>query len=271
MNSFTIRIADWDTTLDLAECDDAARARLLEHYAAFVVPESPHAFTLRVQVEPGAAYISPDSSQVWQIRSALRDGRLEFLSHYESGEMDWTTRQGTLVMRPPGDPENFLRVLYAWRCLQGGALLLHASGIIRHGRGYVFFGPSGSGKTTVTQLSPDATILSDDLVILKKRDEHFCVYGVPFRGTMPEAPRTNAVADLRGLFVLTKYSEHRVASVPSPEAVARLAACVPFVVTNPVNAGRVAQICAELYAAVPVRQLYFRLDEGFWEVIDELD
>ncbi|MEW5720507.1 MAG: hypothetical protein AB1817_17925, partial [Chloroflexota bacterium] len=160
MNSLTIRIADWDTTLDLTECHDATRARLMEHYAAFRVPPSPGAFTVRVRVEPGAAYISPDSSRTWQIRSALRDGRLEFVSLFESGEMDWTTRQGALVMRSEGDPENFLRVLYAWRCLEDGALLVHASGIIRNGRGYAFFGPSGSGKTTTTRLSPRDTILS---------------------------------------------------------------------------------------------------------------
>ncbi len=270
MNSLTIRIADLDTTLDLTECHAATRARLAEHYAAFVAPPSPDAFTVRVRVEPGAAYISPDSSRTWQVRSALRDGRLEFVSLFESGEMDWATRQGALVMRSEGDPENFLRVLYAWRCLESGALLVHASGVIRDGRGYVFFGPSGSGKTTVTRLSSRDTILSDDLVIVKKRAARFCVYGVPFRGDLPEAPRANAVAELHGLFALTKSSEHRVAAMPASEAVARLAACVPFVMTRPAHAQRVAEICAELHAAMPARRLYFLRDERFWEVIDGL-
>ncbi len=57
-------------------------------------------------------------------------------------------------MRPGGNPENYLRVIYAWRCLEQGALLVHASGVIRRGRGFVFFGPSGSGKTTSARLSP---------------------------------------------------------------------------------------------------------------------
>jgi hypothetical protein len=271
MDTLTIRIADWDTTLHLSECDDATRTRLADHYAAFIVPLSSNTLAIRVRVEPGPAYIQHGVSRAWQVRSAMREGHLEFLSHFESGEVDWAARQGILVMRSEGDPENFLRVLYAWRCFEAGALLLHASGVIRHGRGYVFFGPSGSGKTTVTRLSQDHTILSDDLVIIKKQGERFRVYGVPFRGTLPESPRTNAAADLQGLFALVKHSEHRVSPMPTPEAIARLSSCVPFVLTHSANARRVTEICAGLSAAVPVRKLYFRRDHKFWEVIDGLE
>jgi hypothetical protein len=271
MDTLTIRIADWDTTLQLAECDDTTRARLTDHYAAFIVPPSSDTLAIRVRVEPGPAYIQHGVSPAWQVRSAMREGRLEFLSHFESGAVDWAARQGILVMRSEGDPENFLRVLYAWRCLQAGALLLHASGVIRHGRGYVFFGPSGSGKTTITRLSQNDTVLSDDLVIIKQQAARFCVFGVPFRGDLPEAPRTNAVADLQGLFALVKHSEHRVSPMPAPEAVARLSACVPFVLTHSANARWVTEICASLNAAVPVRKLCFRRDDEFWEIIDGLE
>jgi hypothetical protein len=113
--------------------------------------------------------------------------------------------------------------------------------------------------------------LSDDLVIIKKQAARFSVFGVPFRGDLPEAPRTNAVADLQGLFALVKYSEHRISPMPAPEAVARLSACLPFVLTHSANAQRVTEICADLSAAVPVRKLFFRRDDKFWEVIDGLE
>ena len=271
MNSLTIRIADWDTTLHLAECDAATRAQIAEHYAAFLVPTSARAFTIHVRSEPGAPCLSPEAFREWQIRSTLRAGRLEFLSFFEKGWVDWATGQGALVLRAQGSPENFLRVVYAWRCLEGDALLLHASGIIRDTRGYVFFGPSGSGKTTITRLSQAHTVLSDDLVILKKQDARWRVYGVPFRGDLPEAPRTNAAADLHGIFALAKDSQHRVLPLPPPEAVARLSACVPFVMAHPGNARRVTGICAGLNASVPVRALHFDRDSKFWEVIDGLE
>jgi hypothetical protein len=181
--------------------------------------------------------------------------------------------RGELTLRPQGDPENFLRVWYAWRCLDEGALLLHASGAVRGGRGYVFFGPSGSGKTTTARLSLEAgcTVLSDDLVILKKQVGVWHACGVPFRGELPEAPRTNLAAPARGIFILVKHPEHGTTPAPFPEALARLAACVPFVMSRPLGAQAVTAICADLAGSVPVRYLRFRRDPGFWRVIDGLE
>jgi hypothetical protein len=132
----------------------------------------------------------------------------------------------------------------------------------------VFFGPSGSGKTTTARLSSAHTILSDDLVIIKKVAHQYRVFGVPFRGDLPEAPRTNASAELRGLFAIVKDTRHFLAPLALPEAVARLAQCVPFVMAQPETARRVTDICADLAARVPVRALHFRRDDGFWEIID---
>jgi hypothetical protein len=270
MDSIILRIADLDVTLSLAECDEATRARIADHYTAFIVPTGIAAPVIRVRVEPGGMFTPFHPSRVWQIHSTMCDGRLEFRSHFEMGWLDWNSGQGTLTMRPAGNPENFLRVIYAWRCLDDNALLLHSSGVIRNGRGYVFFGPSGSGKTTMTRLAHGHTILSDDMVIIKEHGARFRVYGVPFCGDLPEAPRTNAVADVYGVFALVKDLEHRVAALPASEAVARLSACVPFVMAQPENARRVTAICAALHAAVPARVLHFSRDDGFWEVIDEL-
>jgi len=266
-----LSIAEMPVTLRLHDLDEPMRARIVERYAAFVATASPGTVSIDVHVEPGPEYIPFRAATTWQIKSSLQDGRLEFESHLEKGWIDLTANHGVLTLRPKGDPENFLRVLYAWQCLDHDALLVHSSGVIRHGRGYVFFGPSGSGKTTISRLSMDHTVLSDDLVIVKKNDQAVRVYGVPFRGDMPEAPRTNAVADLRGLFMLVKADEHRLAPISAPEAMARLAACVPFVMAQPAQAKRVAELCAQLVKTVPVQALHFRQDAGFWSVIDGLE
>lgn len=266
--TLNLSIAGIPVTLRLNNLDEPMRARLLERYAAFVAPVPPAALAIDVQVEPGPEYIPFDSAETWQVKSAVQAGRLEFESHLEKGWMDLTAGHGGLTLRPKGDTENFLRVLYAWQCLDRGALLLHASGVVRLGKGYVFFGPSGSGKTTISQLSLEHTVLSDDLVIVKKYSQTCRVYGVPFRGDMPEAPRANVEADLRGLFMLVKADEHRLTPVSASEAVARLAACVPFVMSQPANAWRVAELCADLVASMPVFALHFRREAGFWSVID---
>lgn len=272
-NSLPIAIADMPVTLRLDGCDAPTRARIADRYAAFVTTPRAAAITLAISIEPGPAYI-PFQVGPWQIRTAAHDGRIEFESHLEKGWVERGAGIGALVMRPEGDLENFLRVLYAWLCLEHDALLLHACGVIRNGRGYVFFGPSGSGKTTTASLSHAHTILSDDLVIIKNVGAgsprpNFRVFGVPFRGDLPEAPRTNDAVELRGVFTLVKDTEHRVRVLSMPQAVARLAACVPFVMAQPANAQRVTQICADLVAQVPVRALHFRRDDKFWEAIDE--
>jgi hypothetical protein len=268
MLPLALSIADIPVKLWLHNLDEPVRSRILDRYAAFVAVAPPTAISIDVHVEPGSEYIPFGSTPSWQIKSSVQDGRLEFESHREKGWVDLSIGRGALTLRPKGDPENFLRVLYAWQCLDHDALLLHASGIIRQGQGYVFFGPSGSGKTTLSRLSLDQTILSDDLVIIKKRGQTFHVHGVPFRGDMPEAPRTNAMAILRGLFMLVKDDGHRLTPVPTPEAVGRLSTCVPFVMAQPASARRVTGLCAELVSAVPVRALHFCRDAGFWSVID---
>ena len=271
MYTLSLSIAEIPVTLQLHNLDEPMCARIAERYQAFEAASSPGAVSIDVYVEPGPEYIPFQSAATWQIKTSLQDGRLEFESHLEKGWIDLTANHGMLTLRPNGDPENFLRVLYAWQCLDHDALLVHSSGVIRHGRGYVFFGPSGSGKTTISRLSLDHIVLSDDLVIVKKHDQTVRVYGVPFRGDMAEAPRTNAAADLRGLFMLTKANEHRLMPVSASEAVARLSACVPFVMAQPAQAKRVAELCAQLIKSVPVQALHFRQDAGFWSVIDGLE
>lgn len=267
-DTLTLSIADWRVTLQLDECDAATRAHLAEHYAAFIIPFDSRALTVRVRSETGALFIPFQDHDVWQIHTTTHNGVITFESHAEKGWLDRAAGRGELVLRPKGNVENYLRVLYAWLALDHDSLLLHACGIIRNGRGYVFFGPSGSGKTTTATLSSAHTILSDDLVIIKKIAGTYHACGVPFRGDLPEAPRTNASAELRGLFTLVKDTRHFLAPLALPDAVAQLVRCVPFVMAQPENAARVTNVCFDLARRVPLRELHFRRDDGFWSVID---
>jgi hypothetical protein len=266
-------IAGLATRLVCAGLDEAARGRIAEHYAAFAIPQAAAAPVLvEVVVVPGEPFL-PLGQPRWQVRTWNEDGRTHFVSHLEAGWFELRNGRGELTLRPGGNPENFLRVLYAWRCLEIGALLVHAGGVLRGEQGWVFFGPSGSGKTTTVSLSPQAQVLSDDLVILACESSpaaaQVIVHGVPFRGDLPEAPRLNACAPLAGLFALEKSDAHTVALLPWSEAVARLAASVPFVMSQAHSAGRVLSLCAEINRRVPARLLRFRRDPGFWSVIDE--
>ncbi|MGB8643715.1 MAG: hypothetical protein WCF84_00625 [Anaerolineae bacterium] len=267
--SLAISIAGIRVNLLLDGLSAAHAAVTAERYAAFTTPAAgPAAITVRLHMEPGPDFIPFHPEGPFQVHSRRLNDRIEFESHYEKGWVDRARGEAALVMRDKGDPENFLRVIYAWLCIEQRSLLIHASGVIRHGSGYVFFGHSESGKTTVAQLSLEHTVLSDDLVILKQQADGIWAFGVPFRGRLVEAPRTNAAAPLKGLYTLVKDSEHRLAPTPPVEATARLASCIPFVMEQPANAARVIDICSEIQARVPVQALHFRKDAGFWRVID---
>jgi hypothetical protein len=268
-DSLTLSIADIPVTLRLVDVDESRRAQIMERYAAFVVPAK-SSFLVEICTGPGPTELPADTALIQQIHTAMCDGRLEFESCFTTGWADLAARRGALTLRPNGDPEYYLRVLYTWLCLEHDALLLHASSVIRQECGYVFFGPSGDGKTTIARLSLGNTVLSDDMSIVKKSGRMFRVYGIPFRGHFPEAPRTNTSADLKGLFMLVKAGKHGSRLVPKAQAVARLSACVPSVMRSPANAKKVVELCEQLVASVPVRALHFRQDPGFWEVIDGL-
>ena len=90
--------------------------------------------TIDLQITPGAQFIAPRPGPL-VIESSYRPEGLTYLSYLEAGSVDWQTGRGQLEMHPEAGVENFLRVVYAWLCLQDGGLLLHAAGLIRHGEG----------------------------------------------------------------------------------------------------------------------------------------
>jgi hypothetical protein len=243
--------------------------RIRQDYSGFAANDLGSPSKIKIQVEGGENFpLIPGGTA---IRIIVQDGRIKFYSEFENGWLDLDAKYGELIIRPTGSPENYLRVLYAIRCLERDALLVHASGVVRRGLGYVFFGASGSGKTTVTSLSSGAIILSDDLVILQYEEgdtPSVRVFGVPFRGELADAPRANTNAQVKGLYSLVKDKDHFITPVKKPEAIARLAGCVPFVMFQPENADRVLRLCQKIVYKVPVVTLHFRPDPGFWSLID---
>jgi hypothetical protein len=262
-----IKIEIADICVGLKVNDSEITQQILGRYADFLSPDGTPEVTVQVEVREGVQFV-PLEPGLYVINSSFQDGRLTFESYFEAGFVDMASGQGHLLIAPCGSIENFLRVLYSWRCIYKDALLVHSAGVIKDGKAFVFFGPSRSGKTTVACLSLDHMVLSDDLVIIKK-DDTYKAYGVPFQGDMPETPRTNAQANLYGLFCLKKDASHFIRPLGHSQAVAELISCVPFVIKDLALSQRAMDICTNLIASVPVKELHFRRDKGFWKVIDE--
>jgi hypothetical protein len=247
--------------------DTGVAQRRKQRYHEFLgTDETPH-ISVTLKIVPGALYIEPKPGP-WKIESAYDDNRLTFCSYQEKGEVDLITGQGYLEMDPTTQVDNFLRTVYAWLCVTNDSLLLHSAGVIRDGLGYVFFGPSGAGKTTTSRLaSKKGHVVSDDLVIIRCDENGCTLNGVPFKGELSEAPRANQQAPLKGLYRLRQDTSHYLEPLPHVRAVADLVAASPFIVREKNLSDLLLTVCSKIARCVPVQQLHFKRDDGFWKVL----
>jgi hypothetical protein len=110
------------------------------------------------------------------------------------------------------------------RLSSGEGVELHALGLADHdGSGYLFLGHSGAGKSTTARLwmsEPGVTLLSDDRIILRKRDGQFWMYGTPWHGDAGvSSPRC---APLSAVFLLEQSPTNLILPMPAPQAAAEL-------------------------------------------------
>lgn len=224
----------------------------------------------RVEIGP-----PPGSLPVVQDVVVRRDAggaRFSVRRHDFAGTVDLGTRTADVALTSPDglskdvSIESFLRVLYSLALVEAHGLVVHAASLVRDGGTYLFCGPSGSGKTTVARLSTDATLLSDELTIVRMREGQAVCFGTPFRGELALAGEDRA-APLVGIYFLHHGSRHAVEAVRPGPALARLLPNVLFFAREADVTAAVFGIAADLVEAVPCFDLSFRPDPGFWEVI----
>ena len=85
---------------------------------------------------------------------------------------------------------NALMILYAFRTAALGTLEMHASVVIKDGKGYLFLGKSGTGKSTHSrqwlERFPGTELLNDDNPVVRaEADGAIRVYGSPWSGKTP--------------------------------------------------------------------------------------
>ncbi len=265
--TLTITIADLTVAVTLPPSD--LMARLRQRYDLFLTSAQPPQVTIECILTEGARFIDAEPNSTWISNVALDGDILHYESYRERGELNLVTRRATIELAPTADIENFLRVVYAWLCLQHDSLLLHAAGVVKDGQGFVFFGPSGAGKSTTAGLSADvATILSDDIVIIRKKGETYHLCGVPFFGELTHFPPRNMSVPLKGIYRLQQDVWSHVEPLSTVLAVAELGASAPFIVQHSALGNELLTTCYRLAQHVPVRELYFNRTPEFWKVIE---
>jgi len=219
----------------------------------------------------------------YQLLTEFREGRLHLRSYCFEGALDLPGRNAEIRLcagrrgaagsaepmePPPRSVENFLRVALSWKAVDRGGLLLHASGVVRAGRAYLFFGPSGAGKTTIARLSPEELLLNDDCILILPEADGFTASGVPFKGAEDAGARDAGSFPIAGLFRLVQAPVPACSRLAPARGASEILSSIPFVTERPEGFERVFTTVEQLVRRAPVYRLEFRRDPDFWPVIE---
>jgi len=256
--SLTIEIGG--LALRLNSADTEFREVLAARYSNFLRPDSAAVleFDLKsAQPEPQAA---EQPLQVLCERGRWLVWRNDFRASF-----DLNTRRGRLEFVPnPYAVDTLLRVVHSLLLAPAGGLLLHASGGIRAGRGFLFSGVSGAGKTTMARLAPaDVRLLTDEISYLRRTNGGFHVFGTPFSGELG-VQGENVSAPLAAIYLIEHGAENRMTLVPEPEAARRLMRNTLFFARDSRLVDAVFSTVCELTGQVPVFRLEFVPDSRVW-------
>jgi hypothetical protein len=136
-------------------------------------------------------------------------------------------QQGFFPLEYPLD-----ELLIMHRLTRVGGVELHGCGFVDSERGgYLFLGHSGAGKSTTMNLwrsRRNVTVLSDDRIVVRKRDGGFWIYGTPWHGEPGLDDQGKARIDK--IFILEHGTANEITRLSQSEAAGELIArsFVPF-------------------------------------------
>jgi len=274
--SLTLRIGPLEMRLDgLSELQSDGLRRRFSPFAAEASPRPDVQVTLHpAGVDQFLRLRRDGSCETYRLESRRTGSRLTLWSYEFAGRLDSTEGRASLALvEESGDLfdrglENFLRVLTAFYILEQGGVLLHASGVVRGGAAHLFFGPSGRGKTTVTHLSPEDVVLSDDLSLVVRKGDGFEAAGIPFGMAHHRVPDSRDSFPIASLNSLIQSREVKRESLTGARALAELSASLPFVMQETRQSSQALEVIERLLAAVPAYRLWFRKDPSFWMVVE---
>ena len=162
--------------------------------------------------------------------------------------------------------DSLLRVLLSWKLLEHQGFLLHAATVIRNGKAYIFTGRSGAGKSTVATLSPQGSVLTDEISLLRRENGVWRAYGTPFWGEF-KAAGSNSSAPVAGIFRLLQASENRVVALRPMAILRTLLPNVLFFSAEAEANRRLLEILGQAATEIDGYNLSFRNNSTFWEVL----
>jgi hypothetical protein len=183
----------------------------------------------QVSFDSGIGWRVTESETAWDVALGVDDPGASVYPAL-SVRRDWRT--GRLYLPAPARTRTappfplvypLDRLVFTSLLAHAGGLVVHGTGIVRDGRGFVFAGTHGAGKSTLARLfhrAEAATLLNDDRVVVRRVDGEWRLFGTPWSGTV----RATAAASAPVAAIL--FIRHGAATRPRrlgpAEAAARL-------------------------------------------------
>src|ERR1700683_791181 len=237
---------------------------LLRHrYAGFVSADESTEYEFDVHLGPLA----------WADRHAdvsvkYRAGR--WLLERGDFHAEWEPAAGRGRIRQTANPyaiDSVLRIVHTLALAKQGGFLLHSASAIRNGKAFLFAGVSGAGKTTISRLAPpDATLLTDEISYVRKRDDSYVAFGTPFTGELAKLGEDTS-APVAALYLLAQGPENRIDPETTSVAGRELLANRLFFAEDSEMVHSAFQAACDFVSRVPVHRLPFVQDARVGELI----
>ncbi|MGB0036113.1 MAG: hypothetical protein WBP79_11620, partial [Candidatus Acidiferrales bacterium] len=121
-------------------------------------------------------------------------------------------------------------------------------------------------KSTVASLSPEGSVLTDEISLLRCSDRRWEAHGTPFWGEFRAAGRNDRYP-IAGIYKLVKAGEDRIEPLSAKETLRALLSCVLFFTREPLANEALLQTLVGLVEKVPSYRLEFRRGAEFWKVV----
>jgi hypothetical protein len=225
-----------------------------------------------------------DSEMVWSLYQ--KDGKNVFVLKspifgvfpYRIAIFDIGFKSGE-IYNPIPNPEELLdghlpnplefplsEVLMVCLLAQRRGLMVHACGIDDSGKGYLFAGNSTHGKTTMAKLWKDhAVILNDDRIVIRKKGDHFWMYGTPWHGEYTGVSPQGV--PIEKIFFLHHADRNSVKKCNGASAASMLLARSFPPLWDAEGMKFTLDFCSQLVSAVPCFKLDFVPDENIVDFV----
>lgn len=237
------------------------------HFHNFITDNQADAFNIGIELSSGDFKSNYDDQLPYPHIEKISNTSYNIIWSGLEGIFDIENKEGKLICMHFVRLNSFLRILISLVLLEQQGFIVHASSLIKDYKGYIFPGKSGAGKTTITNLSYDSHILSDEVSLVKKINDEFKAYGTPFPGEFSKSGE-NVSSSINKILFPYKDDKNFLKKIGPFQALELLLPNVIFYYDNPKLKKKLFDLCFEFVQNIPTFELHFLPDPNFWRSID---